>query len=160
MSNSSRIEAATRQHVGATLTSTQIAELVKLSDPTSSKGVYPSDCAYRRDESGKLIPRGKTAYGAGVLEYLGRKQLQGVADSGNRSAEASSNEERRSAITCPYSGSGYGQAEVSQGGQQNTRCSQEQGESQGSSPVAVSKPLPIPKGGHFYCIRPRFNLLR
>ena len=69
--NSSRIEKATRQHVGATLTSEQIHELVKLADPTSTKGVYPSDCAYKRDEAGKLIPRGKTAYGDGVLEYLG-----------------------------------------------------------------------------------------
>lgn len=70
MSNSSRIEAATRQHVGATLTSEQIVELVKLSDPTSTKGVYPSDAAYKRDEAGKLVPRGKMAYGDGVLEYL------------------------------------------------------------------------------------------
>src|ERR1700757_5021971 len=71
MSNSSRIEAATRQHVGAVLTSEQIHELVKLSDPTSTKGVYPSDAAYKRAEDGKLVPRGKTAYGDGVLEYLG-----------------------------------------------------------------------------------------
>src|SRR3954467_4907025 len=71
MSNSGRIEQATRQHVGAVLTSEQITELVKLSDPTSSKGVYPSDAAYKRDESGKLVPRGKTAYGDGVLELIG-----------------------------------------------------------------------------------------
>ena len=32
MSNSSRIEAATRSHVGATLTAAQISELVKLSE--------------------------------------------------------------------------------------------------------------------------------
>jgi hypothetical protein len=70
MSNSGRIEAATRQHVGAVLTAEQIAELVKLSDPTSSKGVYPSDAAYKRDETGKLVPRGKTAYGDGVLELI------------------------------------------------------------------------------------------
>ena len=76
MSNSSRIEAATRQHVGATLTAAQIAELVKLSDPTSTKGVYPSDCAYKRDESGKLVPRGKTAYGDGVLEYVGENNFK------------------------------------------------------------------------------------
>ncbi|MFL6444108.1 MAG: hypothetical protein ACJ713_09865 [Candidatus Sulfotelmatobacter sp.] len=76
MSNSSRIEAATRQHVGATLTAAQIAELVKLSDPTSSKGVYPSDCAYKRDQSGKLVPRGKTAYGDGVLEYVGENNFK------------------------------------------------------------------------------------
>jgi hypothetical protein len=76
MSNSSRIEAATRQHVGATLTAAQIAELVKLSDPTSSKGVYPSDCAYKRDESGNLVPRGKTAYGDGVLEYVSENNFK------------------------------------------------------------------------------------
>ena len=76
MSNSSRIEAATRQHVGATLTAAQIAELVKLSDPTSTKGVYPSDCAYKRDDSGKLVPRGKTAYGDGVLEYMGENNFK------------------------------------------------------------------------------------
>jgi hypothetical protein len=76
MSNSSRIENATRQHVGATLTAAQIQELVKLSDPTSSKGVYPSDCAYKRDESGKLVPRGKTAYGDGVLEYVGENNFK------------------------------------------------------------------------------------
>ena len=80
MSNSSRIEAATRQHVGEVLTSTQIAELVKMSDPTNAKGVYPSDCAYKRDEAGKLIPRGKQAYGDGVLEYLGENQFKVLAD--------------------------------------------------------------------------------
>jgi hypothetical protein len=41
-SNSNRIEAATRQHVGATLTSAQITELVRLSDPSWKGGVYPS----------------------------------------------------------------------------------------------------------------------
>jgi hypothetical protein len=69
MSNSSRIEAATRQHVGATLTSEQIVELVKMSDPNWKGGVYPSDAAYTRTPEG-LVPRGKTAYGDGVLEYL------------------------------------------------------------------------------------------
>src|ERR1051326_2038119 len=78
MSNSSRIEAATRQHVGATLTSEQIHELVKLSDPTNTKGVYPSDCAYKRTEDG-LVPRGKTAYGDGVLEYLGENSFKVLA---------------------------------------------------------------------------------
>ncbi len=76
MSNSSRIEAATRSHVGAVLTAAQISELVKLSDPTSTKGVYPSDCAYKRDEAGKLVPRGKTAYGDGVLEYIGENNFK------------------------------------------------------------------------------------
>lgn len=79
MSNSSRIEAATRSHVGAVLTSAQIMELVKVSDPSNTKGVYPSDCAYKRDETGKLIPRGKTAYGDGVLEYVGENNFKVLA---------------------------------------------------------------------------------
>jgi hypothetical protein len=80
MSNSSRIEAATRQHVGATLTNEQIHELVKLADPSNTKGVYPSDCAYKRDADGKLVPRGKTAYGDGVLEYLAENSFKVLAD--------------------------------------------------------------------------------
>ena len=79
MSNSSRIEQATRQHVGATLTSEQIHELVKLSDPNWKVGVYPSDAAYKRDEAGKLVPRGKTAYGDGVLEYLRENSFKVLA---------------------------------------------------------------------------------
>ena len=75
MSNSSRIEAATRQHVGATLTSEQIVELVKVSDPNWKGGVYPSDSAYTRTPEG-LVPRGKTAYGDGVLEYLGANSFK------------------------------------------------------------------------------------
>jgi len=75
MSNSSRIEAATRSHVGATLTNDQIMELVKLADPTNTKGVYPSDVAYKRTPEG-LVPRGKTAYGDGVLEYLGENSFK------------------------------------------------------------------------------------
>jgi hypothetical protein len=78
MSNSSRIEAATRQHVGATLTSEQIVELVKVSDPTNTKGVYPSDVAYTRTPEG-LKPRGATAYGDGVLEYLGANSFKVLA---------------------------------------------------------------------------------
>jgi hypothetical protein len=74
-SNSSRIEAATRQHVGATLTSQMIAELVKVSDPEWKGGVYPSDCAYKRTEEG-LAPRGKTAYGDGVLEFLAENSFK------------------------------------------------------------------------------------
>jgi hypothetical protein len=70
MSNSSRIEAATRQHIGATLTSEQIVECVKASLPDWKGGVYPSDAAYVRTPEG-LMPRGKVAYGDGVLEYLG-----------------------------------------------------------------------------------------
>jgi hypothetical protein len=69
MSNSSRIEAATRNHVGATLTNEQIVELVKVADPNWKGGVYPSDAAYKRTEQG-LVPRGAVAYGDGVLEYL------------------------------------------------------------------------------------------
>jgi hypothetical protein len=75
MSNSSRIEAATRQHVGATLTNDQIVELVKVSDPNWKGGVYPSDAAYKRTEQG-LVPRGATAYGDGVLEYLGANSFK------------------------------------------------------------------------------------
>ena len=70
MSNSSRIEAATRGHIGAVLTSDQIHELVKLSDPTSTKGIYPSDCAGKRLEDGTIVHRGKVQYGDLVLEYL------------------------------------------------------------------------------------------
>ena len=81
MSNSSRIEAATRQHVGAVLTSEQIHELVKLSNPEWTGGVYPSDAAYKREEgTGKLVPRGKTAYGDGVLEYLAENSFKVLAD--------------------------------------------------------------------------------
>jgi hypothetical protein len=80
MSNSSRIEAATRQHVGATLTNDQVVELVKLSDPNWKGGVYASDAAYKREEgTGKLIPRGKTAYGDGVLEYLAENSFKVLA---------------------------------------------------------------------------------
>ena len=75
-SNSSRIEQATRQHVGAVLTSQMIADLVKASDPTNTKGVYPSDCAYKRQEDGVLVPRGKTAYGDGILEYLAENSFK------------------------------------------------------------------------------------
>ncbi len=79
MSNSSRIEAATRQHVGAVLTNDQIMELVKLADPTNTKGVYPSDVAYKRTPEG-LVCRGKVPYGDGILEYLGENQFKVLAD--------------------------------------------------------------------------------
>jgi hypothetical protein len=75
MSNSSRIEAATRKHVGATLTNEQIVELVKVSDPSNTKGVYPSDVAYKRVD-GVLVPRGASAYGDGILEYLGENSFK------------------------------------------------------------------------------------
>ncbi len=74
-SNSQRIETATRQHVGATLTSAQITELVRVADPNWKGGVYPSDCAYTRTEEG-LVPRGKTAYGDGVLEYVSENNFK------------------------------------------------------------------------------------
>src|SRR4029077_19782028 len=75
MSNSSRIEAATRSHVGATLTSEQIVELVHVSNPEWKGGTYPSDAAYQRTPEG-LKPRGKTAYGDGVLEDLGANSFK------------------------------------------------------------------------------------
>jgi hypothetical protein len=78
MSNSSRIEVATRQHVGATLTSEQITELVHAADPNWKGGVYPSDAAYTRTPEG-LKPRGATAYGDGVLEYLGANSFKVLA---------------------------------------------------------------------------------
>jgi hypothetical protein len=40
---------------------------------------YPSDCAYKRTEEG-LVPRGKTAYGDGVLENLGGNSFKVLAD--------------------------------------------------------------------------------
>jgi hypothetical protein len=79
MSNSSRIEAATRKHVGATLTNEQIVELVKVSDPSNTKGVYPSDVAYKRVD-GVLVPRGASAYGDGILEYLGENSFKVLGD--------------------------------------------------------------------------------
>jgi hypothetical protein len=77
-SNSQRIEQATRNHVGATLTSEQIVELIKISDPNWKGGVYPSDAAYKRVD-GKLVPRGAVAYGDGVLEYLGANSFKVLA---------------------------------------------------------------------------------
>jgi hypothetical protein len=74
--NSSRIEAATRQHVGATLTSEQIVELVHVSNPEWKGGVYPSDAAGKRLEDGIITFRGKTAYGDLVLEYLGSNSFK------------------------------------------------------------------------------------
>jgi len=76
MSNSSRIEAATRQHVGAVLTSEQIVELVKASDPNWKGGTYPSDVAYKRNAENVLVHRGSSAYGDGVLEYLGANSFK------------------------------------------------------------------------------------
>ncbi len=79
MSNSSRIEQATRQHVGAVLTSKMIVELVKVAFPDYTGGVYPSDSAYKRDADGVLAPRGKVAYGDGVLEFLAENSFKVLA---------------------------------------------------------------------------------
>jgi hypothetical protein len=59
MSNSRRVEAATRSHVGAVLTNDMIKELVKLSDPNWTGGIYPSDAAYVRTDQG-LVPAAKS----------------------------------------------------------------------------------------------------
>jgi hypothetical protein len=79
MSNSSRIEAATRQHVGATLTNEQIVELVKVSDPNWKGGVYPSDAAGKRQEDGTLTHRGAVMYGDLVLEMMGKNSFKVLA---------------------------------------------------------------------------------
>jgi hypothetical protein len=75
MSNSSRIEQATRQHIGAVLTSKMIVELVKVAFPEDKSGVYPSDAAHKRGEDG-LVPRGKVAYGDGILEFLAENSFK------------------------------------------------------------------------------------
>ena|ERR1017187_4960047 len=81
MSNSSRIEQATRQHIGAVLTSKMIVELVQLAFPEYKGGTYPSDSAYKRDAEGVLAPRGKVAYGDGVLEFLAENSFKVLSDS-------------------------------------------------------------------------------
>ena len=81
MSNSSRIEVATRQHVGAILTSKMITELVKVSFPEFAGGVYPSDAAWKRGEDGQLVCSGKVAYGDAILEYLADNSFKVLADS-------------------------------------------------------------------------------
>ena len=78
MSNSSRIETATRKHVNAVLTGQMINDLVKVAFPDWKGGVYPSDSAYVRKD-GQLAPRGKTAYGDGVLEYLSENSFKVLA---------------------------------------------------------------------------------
>jgi hypothetical protein len=79
MSNSSRIEAATRQHVGAVLTSKMVVDAVKAHYPEYAGGVYPSDAAYVRTD-GLLVPRGKVAYGDGILEYLAANSFKVLSD--------------------------------------------------------------------------------
>ena len=62
------------------MTNEQIVELVKIAFPEWKGGVYASDAAYTREEgTGKLIPRGKTAYGDGVLEYLSENSFKVLA---------------------------------------------------------------------------------
>jgi len=75
MTNSSRIEQATREFVGATLTGQEITLLVHKAFPDWTGGIYPSDCAYAKTANG-FVPRGKSAYGDGVLQYLGSDQFK------------------------------------------------------------------------------------
>jgi hypothetical protein len=79
MSNSSRIEVATRQHVGAVLTNDQLVELVKVSFPDWKGGVYPSDAAGQRQEDGTITHRGKTMYGDLILEYVNKNSFKVLA---------------------------------------------------------------------------------
>jgi hypothetical protein len=79
MSNSSRIEVATRQHVGAVLTNDQLVELVKVSFPDWKGGVYPSDAAGQKQEDGTITHRGKTMYGDLVLEYVNKNSFKVLA---------------------------------------------------------------------------------
>jgi hypothetical protein len=76
MSNSSRIEAATRQHVGQTLTAAQVEALVKLANPNDLKGVYPGDAAGKRLEDGTITYRGKQPYGDLVLLQVASGQYR------------------------------------------------------------------------------------
>src|SRR5580704_19297132 len=76
MSNSQRIEAATRQHVNAVLTNDQIVELVKVTSHDWKGGVYPSDAAGKRLEDGTITHRGKVAYGDLVLIYENKNSFK------------------------------------------------------------------------------------
>ena len=78
MANDTRIEKATREYVGATLTGEQIKFLVRESSPEWKGGIYPSDVAYVRTNEG-FVPRGKDAYGDGVLEYIGTDAFRVLA---------------------------------------------------------------------------------
>ncbi len=127
MSNSSRIEAATRQHVGATLPSEQIVELVKISNPEWKGGVYPSDAAYTRTPEG-LVPRGKTAYGDGVLEYLGANSFKVLSTD-----QIVRRKPGKTPVPTPAPAP------------PTTQRSQEQGESQASSTVVGEYPATQPK---------------
>jgi hypothetical protein len=57
-----------------------VQELVKVAFPEDSKGCYPSDCAWKRDEDGNLQPRGRTAYGDGILEHLSDNNFKVLSD--------------------------------------------------------------------------------
>jgi hypothetical protein len=76
MSNSSRIEQATRQHVNAVLTNDQIVDLVKVTFPDWKGGVYASDAAGKRLEDGTITHRGKVAYGDLVLLYENKNSFK------------------------------------------------------------------------------------
>jgi hypothetical protein len=76
MSNSARCEAATANKVNEVMNNETIIGLVKTAFPDFKGGVYPSDCAYKRDAEGKLVARGKTAYGDGVFECLGENSFK------------------------------------------------------------------------------------
>ena len=80
MSNSSRIEQATRQHVNAVLTNDQIIELVKVTSPDWKGGVYPSDAAGKRLEDGTITHRGKVAYRRLGTALREQELFQSLAD--------------------------------------------------------------------------------
>ena len=66
--------------VGAVLTAKMVVDAVRLAFPEDKSGVYPSDSAWKRDAEGVLQPRGKTAYGDGVLEYLAANSFKVLGD--------------------------------------------------------------------------------
>jgi hypothetical protein len=77
--NDFRIEKATREYVGATLTGEQIGLLVKKAFPGWNGGVYASDCAGMKDGN-TFTFRGKTQYNDLVLEYLGPNTFKVLPD--------------------------------------------------------------------------------
>ena len=80
MSNSSRIEVATRGMIGAVLTAKMVVDAVRLAFPDDKSGVYPSDAAWKRGEDGQLVCRGTVPYGDAVLEYLAANSFKVLAD--------------------------------------------------------------------------------
>jgi hypothetical protein len=109
MSNSSRIETATRQHVGAVLTSEQITELVKVSFPDWKGGIYASDAAGQKLEDGTITHRGKQAYGDLVLEYVNKNSFKVLATdkivrrpvSGKKAVVAVAAQEKKEVVPAP-----------------------------------------------------------